>query len=234
MDNLITTNIVIEILKNNGTEKNIEGMRRFAIFTEKTFGNNSPFILDLAKHIGKNHELALELWETGYHEARFLACLIADPKKADNELIEKWVHDFNNWAICDSVCGKYFEKTEFALSKIIEWAESDKEYVKRASFALIAWVAVHKKKLRNEDFDIYLELIIKHADDERKYVYKAVNWALRQIGKRNITMAHKSLEICQQILNQYPQSKSARWIVIDTKRELVSKLAEYKIKDNKL
>lgn len=216
---------ILNWFETNRSQKNIDGMKRFGIESELVFGVNLQQIEELRKIIKRNHTLALELWETPYHEARHLAALIADPKLIDSQTIDKWASDFDNWAICDSVCGKLIQKTPHCYEKIIEWENSELLYMKRASFALIAWVAVHHKKLPDIFFNQYFEMIIKNSNDERHYIKKAVNWALRQIGKRNYNLALKSLEVCDIIRVEYPESKSAKWIASDAERELRTKYA---------
>jgi 3-methyladenine DNA glycosylase AlkD len=204
-------------------ETNILGMKRFGIESEIILGISMKELESMKKQIGKNHTLALELWASRIHEARMLAAMVAEPKMATIELMSNWANDFNNWAICDSVCGKYFRKSPYILEAVNLWVESDKLYVKRAAFASIAWIAVHFKKLTNEDFGQYFTMILAHCTDERKHIAKAVNWVLRQIGKRNQTLCDKSIEIAELIIMQNPQNKTALWIAKDAIRELEKK-----------
>ncbi|MFA7627287.1 MAG: DNA alkylation repair protein, partial [Candidatus Kapaibacterium sp.] len=211
---------IIDWFKSNYNQKNIEGMRRFGIVTDKAFGISSKQLDDLRKVVGTNHEIAIKLWETGYHETKMLAALIADPKLVSPQLMDKWVLDFDNWAICDSVCGKLFRKTSYVYDKIDQWAEREELYVKRAAFALIAWIAVHHKKQPDDFFLHYYDLIITHSKDERDHIKKAVNWALRQIGKRSRALGLEALEICELLHREFSESRSAKWIASDAKREL--------------
>ena len=219
----MTKNEVIMWFESNKNQANIEGMKRFGIISDKVFGLSLQQIEEIRKKIKKDHNLALELWDTGYHDVRHLASIIADPKIIDEETIDKWVMDFDNWAICDSVCGKLIQKTEFVYKKVDEWQYSDLLYVKRASFALIAWIAVHHKKLPDSFFGNYFEMIVNHAEDDRHYIKKAVNWALRQIGKRNSNLAKEALLVCDTLRLKYHESKSAKWIAGDAERELRKK-----------
>ena len=222
----MTCNEILEWFEQNRSEYNIAGMKRFGIESEKIFGVKLAQIEYIRKIIKRDHPLALELWDTRYHEARHLAALLADPKIIEESTIDKWVSDFDNWAVCDSVCGKLFIKTEFAYQKVEEWQSADKLYVKRAAFAMIAWIALHHKKLPDNFFDRYFDLILQHATDDRNYIKKAVNWALRQIGKRNPLLSRTTLDICDELVEIYPESKSARWIAADARRELNKKYPE--------
>ncbi|MBX3043588.1 MAG: DNA alkylation repair protein [Candidatus Kapabacteria bacterium] len=201
-------------------------MARFGITTTKAFGVTAGQLEELRRQIKRNHPLALDLWETGFHDVRILAALIADPKIIEEQTIDKWAGDFDNWAICDSVTGKLFQKTMYAYDKVHEWQNDERLFVKRASFALIAWIAVHHKKLPDSFFNQYIDIIITHSTDERHYIKKAVNWALRQIGKRNRNLALKSLDICDLLNEKYSKSKAAKWIASDARRELKSKYGD--------
>jgi 3-methyladenine DNA glycosylase AlkD len=216
-------NEIIEQLEALYNPVNIEGMKRFGIESEKIFGITMKDLEQFKKTIGKNHQLALELWDEGYHETRMLAAMIADPKLMTPEILNQWAGDFDNWAVCDSVCGKLFQKVPGIYDNVIEWQYNENLWVKRASFALIAWISVHHKKLPDSFFNQYLEMIVEHSTDDRPYIKKAVNWALRQIGKRNLNLAHQALEVCSLLKNQEPVSKSARWIASDAERELRKK-----------
>ncbi len=195
-------------------------MARFGIVSKKVFGLSSPMIKALAKKVKKNHELAIELWETGIYESRILAGLIADPQKMNRELTDKWVNDFDNWAICDNTCSNIFDKINFRDEKIFEWAENDKEFVRRAAFATIAYNAVHDKKRDDDEFIMYFPLIKTYAIDNRNFVKKAVNWAIRQMGKRSRYLNSICLELCEELLKLYPSDKTVKWITTDAIREL--------------
>lgn len=209
---------VIKELKKHYNPKNIEGMARYGINVDKAFGLNVPLMREMAKQIGKNHELALELWETGYHEARHIAAMIDDPKLVTKTQMNKWVRDFKSWDICDGTCSNLFRKTSFAIEKIFEWTEKKEEYIRRAGFSLLCYVAVHDKKRDDKDFLQFFPIIKKHSLDERNFVKKAVNWSLRQIGKRSKYLNKEALKLAYKI--QALDSKSARWIANDAIREL--------------
>jgi 3-methyladenine DNA glycosylase AlkD len=224
----MTVELVIAELKKHYNKKNIEGMERFGINVEKAFGLNAPTIKSIARKIGKNHELALQLWESGYHEARQVAFLIDDPKLVTKSQMNKWVRDFQSWDICDGACCYLFEKTDHAIEKIFEWAEKKDEYVRRAAFSLIAYAAVHQKTRDDNDFLAFFPLIKKYSTDERNFVKKSVNWSLRQIGKRSIFLNKKALQLAEEITKI--DSKSARWIAKDAIRELRNPKIQARIK----
>lgn len=226
---LMQTSEIIEILKSKRNETNKSGMARFGINTEFAFGISMPELTLIAKKYKKNHNLALELWDTGYHEAKILAAVIDDPKQVTEEQMEKWVLGINSWDVCDQLMMKLFDKTEYATKKIFEWAERKEEFVKRSAFALIASVALHDKKSPNDKFESFLPLIIKAADDERNFVKKAVNWALRQIGKKNKELYFSAFRAAEEILSIYPNSKSARWIANDAIREFNTEKIKLKV-----
>lgn len=215
----MTANEIIELLKTMGSERNRSGMARFGINTEKAFGISMAELKPIAKEIKKNHKLALELWDYEYHEARLLAVLIDNPKEVGGEQMDSWASSFNSWDLCDQACMKLFCYTEARWDKVFEWGESEVEYVKRASFALIAGLGLHEKSKDNENFIKSLELIVRKADDERNFVKKAINWALRQIGKRNMQLREAAIDACNKILTQHPNSKSAKWVANDALRE---------------
>lgn len=216
----MTAEQVIKELKKNGSEYNREGMKRFGINVEKAFGVNVPVMRSLAKVIGKNHQLAIELWESGYHEARHVASMIDDPKLVSTAQMNKWVRDFNSWDICDGTCSNLFRKTPHAIEKIFEWCEKKDEFIRRAGFSLMCYVAVHHKTRDDEEFLEFFPLIKKYSTDERNFVKKAVNWALRQIGKRSEYLNKEALKLAKEI--QAIDSKAAKWIAADAIRELTN------------
>jgi 3-methyladenine DNA glycosylase AlkD len=215
------TKQIINRLKAASSQKNREGMARFGINTEIAFGTPMPSIRKLAKEIGKNHELAEELWKAKIHETRILACLIDEPAKVSEKQITVWANDFNSWDLCDQCCMNLFDKTPFAYELAIEFAKNEKEFVRRAGFAIIASLAVHDKKADDKKFIQFLPLIKKYSTDERNFVRKAVNWALRQIGKRNPNLKEEAIKLAEGI--QKIDSKSAKWIASDALRELRSR-----------
>lgn len=211
---------VVRRLKREANPENVAGMARFGINPEGTLGICTPDLMRLAKEIGKDHALAQKVWGTGIHEARVLAAMMDEPSKVTEKQMEKWVSEFDSWDVCDQVCMRLFDKTPFAYDKVEEWSRRDEEFVKRAGFALIASLAVHDKKADDERFEKMLAIIARESTDERNYVRKAVNWALRQIGKRNKRLNGKAIKTAEKI--QKKDSKSARWIAADALRELKS------------
>lgn len=173
-------NEILKILKSHSSKESRIGMARYGINTETAFGTSIPILRDLAKIYGKNHELALSLWGTGYHEPRILATMIDDPKEVSNKQMEQWVIDFNSWDLCDQCIMNLFEDIPASWKKIKEWCNRDEEFVKRAGFVMIARLCVSDKEADDKKFTQYFPLIYKHADDNRPMVKKAVNWALRQ------------------------------------------------------
>ena len=196
----------------------VKGMSRFGINPENTYGVSIPNLRKIAKESGKNHVLAQELWASGIHEAKILASMIDDPKEVIEEQMEVWVRGFDSWDVCDQVCMNLFDKVPLAWQKVSEWAEREEEFVKRAAFALIACFAWHDKTAADEEFIRFLPIIIKGATDERNFVKKAVNWALRHIGKRNPNLNAAAIKTAEEIKKLY--SKAARWIASDAIREL--------------
>jgi 3-methyladenine DNA glycosylase AlkD len=211
---------VLSRLKGMKNDKNISGMVRFGISPEGALGVPMPKLRAMAKSLGKDHELAIGLWDSGFHEARILASLVDEPSKVTEKQMEGWVSGFDSWAVCDQVCMNLFSGTPFAWEKAREWATRKEEYVKRAGFVLMAVLAVHDKDAEDRDFISLLPILIKEATDERNFVKKAVDWALRQIGKRNIALNKAAISAAKEIGAM--DSKSARWIAADACRELES------------
>lgn len=218
---------IIALIKKSGNPKNVEGMARFGINPKNTYGVSIPFLRNLAKKLGENQALSEELWKTGIHEARLLAGFIGSPGSVTEEQMEDWVRDFDSWDICDQVCSNLFDRTQFAWKKAQEWPERKEEFVRRAGFVMMAALSVHDKKARDEDFLKFFPLIRKYSTDERNFVRKAVNWALRQIGKRNQNLNKKAILLASEL----PEidSKSARWIANDAMRELKSEAVKKKL-----
>jgi 3-methyladenine DNA glycosylase AlkD len=211
---------VLKKLESMGNPKNVEGMARYGINPKNNLGISIYKLRPLANVIGKNHELSLKLWNTGIHDARLLAIFIEDVAKVTEEQMDLWANDFDSWDICDQACTSLFDLTPLAWKKIFEWAKSDKEFVKRGAFSLIAGLAVHNKEADDKKFEQFFLLIKKYSIDERNYVKKAVNWALRNIGKRNIYLNKRAVETAREI--QKIDSKTAKWIAGDAIRELTS------------
>jgi len=211
---------VLEELKSMEDPSCVAGMARYGIRSEKCYGISMKKLMAIKHRVGKNHELAAGLWDSRIHDARLLACLIDDPKLVTEAQMNRWVKDFDNWAICDGCCGHLFGKTPFAYRKAREWTMRKEEFVKRAGFVLVATLTVHDKKAEDEAFLAFLPSILESSTDERQYVMKAVNWALRQIGKRNPRLNREAVRIAERIHKK--DSRSARWIASDALRELRS------------
>jgi 3-methyladenine DNA glycosylase AlkD len=216
----VTVEQVVARLKEKARPENLDGMQCFGMTKEGRLGLSVPDMRKMAKELGKNHNLALDLWETGIAEARIIAAMIDDPKSLTEKQMEDWVKDFNSWDVCDQVCMNLFEKSPLAWKKIIDWSTRPEEYVKRTAFSLLACLAWHDKKAEDERLIELLPVITHTSTDERNFVKKAVNWALRNIGKRNIRMNQVALETARKI--QKLDSKAARWIAADAIRELES------------
>jgi len=214
----VNTKQILAELKRNASARNREGMKRFGINPAGTLGVPVPKIRAIAKKIGLNHALALELWNTKIHEARLLASMVAEPARLTRKQADAWVRDFDSWDVCDQTCSNLFDKTPFAFAKAVEWTKRKREFEKRAGFALIAALSVHDKKAPDEKFEAFLPIIEREAWDERNFVRKAVNWALRQIGKRNARLRVKAMACARRVQKQ--GSKPARWIAGDAIREL--------------
>ncbi len=211
---------IISKLKSQYNPKNIEGMKRFGISTKNTLGISVVALRGMAKGIGKDHELAGRLWSSGIHEARILAPMIEETEKVTEKQMDRWVEDFDSWDICDQCCGNLFDKTPYAYEKAVKWSKDKSEFVMRAGYVMMAALSVHDKKADDSRFIGFLPIIKKGATDERNFVKKAVNWALRQIGKRNKRLNRLAIEAANEI--KAMDSSSARWIANDALRELTS------------
>jgi 3-methyladenine DNA glycosylase AlkD len=195
-------------------------MRRFGIDTRSALGVSVPELRGLARRIGRDHDLAAALWKSGIHEARILASMVDDPSRVTETQMEAWISDVGSWDLCDQLCGNLFDRTPSAFDKALDWSRREEEFVKRAGFALMAYSAVHRKDLPDARFEIFLPAIRAQATDDRNYVKKAVSWALREIGKRSRGLNRKALATARQI--QRIDSRAARWIASDVRRELES------------
>ena len=211
---------VLKWLERRGTKRNREGMARYGIRARKVFGVSVATMRPLAKRLGRNHELAAALWDTGWHEARILASLVDEPAHVTPAQMDRWCREFDNWAVCDSVCFHLFDRTPHAFRKVAQWCDRREEFVKRAAFALLAGLAVHDKRASDERFVECLPLIERAANDERNFVKKSVNWALRAIGKRNPTLNAAAVTVARRLADS-PEA-AARWAGKDALRELTS------------
>jgi len=210
----------VDRLKSLGDPKAAEGMTRFGIQSSNSFGVSVPKLRTLAREIGRDHLLALELWETGLHDARLLASIVDDPGQVTIDQMDKWVREFDSWDIVDGSCGNLFDKTPFAVAKAKEWCKREEEFVKRAGFVLMAELAIHDKHAKDKLFLDFLPRIVGGAVDKRNFVKKAVNWALRQIGKRNLTLNKAAVSTALKIGKM--ESGAAKWVASDALRELKS------------
>ncbi|MFC1937606.1 DNA alkylation repair protein [Chloroflexota bacterium] len=219
---------VLERLKSKARPDQLEGMARYGMAIECRLGVSIPDLRKIAKELRHEHKLALDLWETGIAEARIVAAMVFDPERLTEEQMEDWVKDINSWDVCDQVCTNLFEKTPLAWKKIIDWSEREEEFVKRTAFALIACLAWHDKQAKDEKFIELFPVIMRGATDERNFVKKAVNWALRNIGKRNPNLNKAVIDAAKEI--QRLDSKAARWIATDAIRELESEAVQTRLK----
>jgi 3-methyladenine DNA glycosylase AlkD len=218
---------VLDALKKLGDPRNVAGMSRFGIRPAVALGVPKPALRKLAHDLGQDHYLAQELWESGVHEARVLSSMIDEPAKVTADQMDTWANDFDNWDICDQCCLNLFWKTAFAHEKAEEWSTDGGEFVKRAGFVLMACLAIHDKKAGDAAFQRYLTIIKRESMDDRNFVRKAVNWSLRQIGKRNAGLRQKAIEVALEL--QQAESKSARWIGSDALRELSSEAVRRRV-----
>ena len=240
---------IIKKLRGLGKQRNIEGMERFGIYPkDEKLGVSMPDVRNVGKEIKRFfvatqndrglhnatqngmglHKLASELWLSKIHEARILASVIDLPEMLSEQQMDKWVKDFDSWDLCDQVCMNLFSAVPFAFEKAKQWTASNQEFVRRGGFALMASLAVHDKKAKDSQFIELFPFIIKHSNDERNFVRKAVNWALRQIGKRNLNLNRQAIKIAIQI--QALDNKTAKWIANDALRELKSEAVQKRLK----
>jgi len=224
-------NKVMKELKSKARPENVEGMSRFGIKDNGRLGLSMPELRKIGKSIGKDHSFALKLWDTKIPDAMILAALIDDPAKVNEQQTDNWVKDICSWDVCDQLCMNLFEKLPFATKKISEWSKSDKEFVKRVPYAMIACIAWHDKEASDELFTSFFPVIKSGATDDRNYVKKAVSWALRNIGKRNLNLNKEALKLASEIRDI--NLKAARWIASDVIRELESEAVQKRLKNKK-
>ena len=213
---------IVKKLKSWSNPQNIAGLARFGINPNNTLGIPIPKLRSLAKQLGKDHQLAQKLWDSKIHEAKILASMIDDYKLVNGRQMDKWIKDFDSWDVCDQTCMNLFVFADQAYKKCFIWSKKNKEFERRAGFALMASFAFKNKNLADRDFIKFLPIIKREAKDERNFVRKAVNWSLRQIGKRNLKLNREALEIAKEIL-KIKNSKSAQWIAKDAIRELTGR-----------
>jgi 3-methyladenine DNA glycosylase AlkD len=208
--------------------RNVEGMARFGITSTNTLGISVPALRALAKRAGRDHAVALALWDSGLHEARILAAMVDDPVKVTKPQMDRWATVFDSWDVVDGCCSVLFDKTPYAYEKAFQWSADRREYVKRAGFVLMAALAVHDRKAPDADMLQFLPVIARESGDERNFVKKAVNWALRQIGKRNRRLNAAAIKTAERILET--DTRAGRWIARDALRELRSAAVQSRLK----
>lgn len=214
----------LESLKN---PKNIEGMKRFGITPKQCFGVPMPILRDLGKELGKDHALAKELWAIDYRETRILASLVDEKDMVTEKQMDSWVEEFSYWEIVDQVIINLFEHTPFAYKKALEWSTREPEFERRAGFVLMARLAQPKKKTKSTELEAFVPLIVDGSTDDRAGVKKAVNWALRELGKRDLASNKEAIMIAHRIAKI--DSKAARWVASDALRELTSDKVHQKL-----
>ena len=206
----------------------LAGMARYGIAVDEAIGVSIPELRGIAREVGTDHDLALRLWDTGIHEARILASMVDNPKEVTPVQMDAWVRGFDSWDLCDQVCSNLFDRTSYAFDKAMRWSRRRDEFVRRAGFATMACAAVHRKDVEDERFEAFLPMIAAAATDERNYVKKAVNWALRQIGKRSRVLNRKAIATAKHIATL--DSRAARWIAADALRELSSPAVQERLR----
>jgi 3-methyladenine DNA glycosylase AlkD len=212
---------LIAHLKSLASPEDLEGMARFGVGGEKTLGIRIPVLRKLAKAYRNDHQLASALWASGIHEARILASMVDDSAQVTEGQMEAWVNEFDSWDVCDQVCMNLFERHPLAYQKAVEWSRREEEFVKRAGFAMVAVLAWHDKTADDRAFDPFFERMQVGAQDDRNFVKKAVNWALRQIAKRRPGLASRCVQLAQELAES--ENKSARWVGKDALREFEKK-----------
>lgn len=208
-------------LERRGTKKNRDGMARYAIVAPKVYGVSVADVRALGKRLGQDHALATALWDTGWYEARLLAAFVGDPARVTPAQMNRWAKDFDNWAVCDTLCFHLFDRTPHAWTKIEEWSRRKEEFVRRAAFALLASVALHDKRADDEPFLASFALIERAADDDRNFVKKAVSWALRSVGLRNTALHTAALDVAKRLAAS--DDTATRWVGKDALRYLTSR-----------
>ncbi|HYD42361.1 MAG TPA: DNA alkylation repair protein [Anaeromyxobacter sp.] len=224
---------LLDELRAMGSERDRAGMARYGINVENAFGVSVYELRRIAKRLGTDHGLALALWETGNHEARLLACFVDDPAAVTEAQLEAWAAGFDSWDVCDQATTSLFDRTPHAWRKAVEWAGREEEWVKRAGFSLMAGLASHDREAAEASFRKLLPLVERGAFDERNFVKKAVSWALRNLGKRNLAL-HAAAVACAERIRAAanrraggerggePAVRAARWVAADALRELES------------
>ncbi len=220
---------IVSHLQSLANPANIAGMARYGISTAGTLGVSIPVLRGLARDHRRDHALALDLWNTGLHEARILASLVDDPRQATDAQLVAWAGDFDSWDVCDQCCANLFDRTPFAHRKALEWADDGREFVRRAGFVMMAALAVHDTKADDAAFEPFFPAIKRYATDDRNFVRKAVNWALRNVGKRNLALNRRAIEVAEEI--RAIDSRAVRWIAADALRELQGDKVQQRLRE---
>jgi len=219
---------VVAELRRLGTKRNVEGMAHYGIRAKKVFGVSKPKLDALAGKIGKNHALGLKLWSTGIQDAKILAGLISEPEKVTGAQMELWVRDFDNWDSCDGTCCHLFVFADAAWEKAFAWTRRKEEFQKRGGFALAAYLAYRDKAAGDAKYLSFLKVIEREGGDDRNFVRKAVNWALRNIGKRNLRLNRAAIAAARRLRKK--DSRAARWIATDALRELEGEAVQARLR----
>ncbi len=222
---------ILDQLKSLANPHAVAGMARYGINPASAYGVSIPNLRKIAAKAGKNHPLAGALWASGIHEARILATMVEDPRTLSEEQMDRWVMDFNSWDLCDQCCNNLFRKWPHAHDKAVDWSAREEEFIRRAGFVLMACLAVHDKEASDEQFLRYLPEIMRASVDRRNFVKKAVNWALRQIGKRNRHLNAAAIEAAEKMREL--DSRPAKWIAADAIRELAGDAVQKRLGSGK-
>jgi 3-methyladenine DNA glycosylase AlkD len=220
---------VLARLRGMANADNVAGMRRFGISGGEMLGISVTTLRGIGNEIGRDHALALQLWDTGNHEARMLATIVDDPAKVTRSQMERWVKQIDSWDICDGACFGLFDRTPHAYDRAMEWSSRKPEFQKRAGFVVMAGMAVHDKRAADDVFLSFLPVIAREAYDERNFVKKGVNWALRQIGKRNLALNAAAIATAEEI--RAAGTRAGRWIAADALRELTSEAKQKRLRE---
>lgn len=211
---------ILEFLTEHSDKSRAKSLAHFGVEADKAYGIKMPVLRKLAKEIGKDTALAEELWNEGHHEGKLLAGLVANPKEVSLEQMDKWVNEIYSWDVCDQLCINLLVKMDVRWTLTERWVHDKAEYVRRAGLVMIVALRIHDKKAEDKDFEQFFHLLKKYAADERNFVKKAVNWAIRELGKRSVNHHPKMISLCHELLQM--DSKSAKWSASDALRELES------------
>ncbi|MCA2511041.1 MAG: DNA alkylation repair protein [Microcystis sp. M54BS1] len=209
---------IIDDLKKYSSKSYKNNVSKQGIQNVNALGVPIPIIRKLAKQVGRQHELALKLWYVGYHEGQLLATLVVQPEKMTDQLIEDWLSSVISWDLCDHLCNNLFRHLPICIEKISQWASDEREFFRRAAFSLIANLAVHQREITEEQINLYLCLSKNHAGDPRNYVKKAISWALRELGKRDLQTRQKAITLATELCKD--SSPAGRWVGKDVLKEL--------------